>query len=160
MSHIPTRARTRRTEPVRVRVTKHPRPADTNTVQFRSYFSGFSDRFHLVLQICSRVSPHSGTRKDNYIYSVLTLSPFSTILYSKILLEFSFYFWATNVRLNRGLTRHPELGAGELLREFKPLGEEVILRSGRGTGHFSFKAVLLHDYVTLSQQFIFILILL
>ena len=61
---------------------------------------------------------------------------------------------------SRGLIHRPKLGASGLPGEFLPLGEEVTLRSRQGTDHLSSRAMLLHDYVTPSQQFIFLLILL
>jgi len=81
-----------------------------------------------------------------------SLSPSSKFLYCKFwfgfLENFSkhfFYIRATNFHLSKGLALHSGLGAGDLPGELLPLGEEVILRSGRGIGHLSSRTVLLHN---------------
>ena len=135
-------------------------------------FSGFSARFDTFLgsarELHDRVQIWSGTVTTAELRKYINTVSHSSISYLQKQLQHSvsllhisllqnsgsvfgdlseifFYIQVINFHLSRDLAHRLRLGAGELLGELLPLGEEGILRSGRRTGHLSSRAMLLHD---------------
>ena len=116
------------------------RESDLHVVTTRAWsqiLSGCFKQKDLQKVINTLVLQVSFTRNRKSIYP-LSPTQISYIYSAKINCVLAIGFWcfldsvfhlrATNLRLSRGLTHRPELGAGVLPGEFLPLGEEVTFK--------------------------------